>query len=112
MMPPHNAEGRLPGKEAASNTQSQATGFAIHSKTVAPGNAVTWRNEALRVISVLAHTRQPFTPDTLLQLLGYPPSSKMIGSAFATAKQQHIIEPVGAAVAEDGRLVRVWVRHR
>jgi hypothetical protein len=48
----------------------------------------------------------------LTQLAGYPPIPNQLGAAFATAKQQHIIEPVSAAVAADGRLVRIWVRHR
>jgi hypothetical protein len=55
----------------------------------------------------------PFHVDDFLMLAGYPPIPNQLGAAFATAKQQRLIEPVGAAVATDGRLVRVWVRsHR
>jgi hypothetical protein len=77
------------------------------------GKSTDWRKNALTVLEALANTGVPFHLDDFLMLAGDPPRSKMIGGAFAAAKQQHIIEAVGAAVASDGRLVRVWVRcHR
>jgi hypothetical protein len=91
-------------KPATGHTSARA-----HSTETA---AVVWRREAQRILSVLANTGQIFTADTLTQLAGYPPIPNQLGAAFATAKQQHIIEPVSAAVAADGRLVRIWVRHR
>lgn len=92
-------------KPATGHTPARA-----HSTETA---AVVWRREAQQVLAVLANTRHPFTADTLTQLAGYPPTPNQLGAAFATAKQQHIIEPVGATVGEGNRLVRVWLRsHR
>jgi hypothetical protein len=114
---PGNAEGRLPGEEsAAPYLYSPATGSSENSSRVhvSPlGGASTrtnfteWRTEALRVLTVLAGTGHPFTCDTLTQLAGHPPRPQQLGAAFAAAQQQHLIEVVGATIAEN-RLVRVW----
>jgi hypothetical protein len=65
------------------------------------------------VLEALANTGVPFHVDDFLMLAGDPPNVKQLGAVFAAARQQRIAEPVGAAVASDGRLVRVWVRcHR
>jgi hypothetical protein len=79
--------------------------------TATTSDSTVWRAEALRVLGVLSRTGQPFTADTLLQLVGSPPHHKQLGTVFAHAKRARLIEPVSAAVsAEDGRLLRVWVR--
>jgi hypothetical protein len=67
-----------------------------------------WRADAQRALRALARCGVPFHVDDLLMLVGYPPSTKQIGAIFATASSNHLIEIVGAALAEDGRLVRVW----
>jgi hypothetical protein len=76
-------------------------------------NVADWRQNAATVLGVLAHSGMPFHVDDFLMLAGDPPSVKQIGAAFQAAHRRRLIEPVGAAVANDGRLVRVWVRsHR
>jgi hypothetical protein len=94
-----------PGKETAPSDRT--------ASRVTP-TAVTWSAEAQRVLGILSRTGQTFTADTLTQLAGYPPNPHQLGAAFAHAKQASVIEPVSACVsAEDGRLLRVWVRcHR
>jgi hypothetical protein len=72
--------------------------------------AADWRQNAAAVLEVLANTGHPFTADTVTQLAGYPPNRHQLGSVLAAAKRQRIAEPVGAAVGEGNRLVRVWVR--
>jgi len=66
-----------------------------------------WRREAASVIQVLGRTGMPFHADDLTMLVGNPPCSKQIGSAFASAARQKLIRVVGAALV-GGRLVRVW----
>jgi hypothetical protein len=69
--------------------------------------STTWRREAQRVISVLAHTGHPFHVDDLAMLVGNPPNLKQLGACLAAAKRQRLIEVAGAALV-GGRLVRVW----
>jgi hypothetical protein len=77
------------------------------------GKSTDWRQNAATVLAALAHSGMPFHVDDFLMLAGDPPSAKQIGAALAAAKRARLIEPVGAALANDGRLVRVWVRcHR
>jgi hypothetical protein len=78
------------------------------SETIAAVNTnITWAADAKRILEVLAGTGVPFHVGDLLALAGYPPSKKQLGALFATASSSHLIEVVGAAIAED-RLVRVW----
>jgi hypothetical protein len=116
-MMPGNAEGRLPGEESAAPyinspvTGSTENSSRVHvsplSGTSTRNNSTDWRAEAAKVLGVLANTGIPFTCDTLTQLAGYPPDPHQLGTCLATAKQQRLIEVVGATIAEN-RLVRVW----
>jgi hypothetical protein len=84
-----------------------ATGASTRAKSTG------WRHNAATVLAALAHSGMPFHVDDFLMLAGDPPSAKQIGGAFEAARRRRLIEPVGAAVAGDGRLVRIWVRcHR
>jgi hypothetical protein len=107
---PGNGRGRLSREQAASIADGPVKDLAVNSKPAGASAAVVWRTEALRVLDTLAHCGMPFHVDDFLMLAGDPPSAKQIGAAFAAAKQQRLIEPVGATLANDGRLVRVWVR--
>jgi hypothetical protein len=48
MMSPPNAEGRLPGQEAASNANSRVSGYGIHPK---PGRLLPIADDPLDVIA-------------------------------------------------------------
>jgi hypothetical protein len=103
----------LEPQRAGPRTDSPEAAKPATGRTSTRAKSIDWRQNALTVLEALANTGVPFHVDDFLMLAGDPPCSKMIGGAFAAAKQQHIIEAVGAAVASDGRLVRVWVRcHR
>jgi hypothetical protein len=112
-MMPGNGRGHLSGEQAASNTPSPVTGSAVDSKPAGGSAAAEWRTEALHVITVLSRTGQTLDVDLVLMLTGLPPSPNHIGSVFAPARQQKIIEAVGAKVGDGGRLIRIYVRcHR
>jgi hypothetical protein len=67
-----------------------------------------WRRSAADVLSVLAGTGMPFFCDDVLMLVGAPPISKQLGSAFAAAQRQKTIQPAGAVIGHGRRLLRVW----
>jgi hypothetical protein len=103
-MPPNEAsppDGRR-GRPLARKTAPTDPTAASVTPTIA------WRTEAAKVLEALAHTGMPFHVADLLALTGYPPRPQQLGSAFAHAQQQRLIEVRGAAIAEN-RLVRVWV---
>jgi hypothetical protein len=59
-------------------------------------------------ISQLARSGRGFDIDDVLDLVGEPTDPHYPGAAFASARRQKLIEPVGARVGRGGRLVRVW----
>ena len=67
-----------------------------------------WAQGALLAIKQLSITGRGFTVDHLLDMVGAPSDSHYVGAVFAAAQRLRIIEPVGARVGGDGRLVRVW----
>ena len=67
-----------------------------------------WFQGALMALKQLALSGRGFTVDNLLELVGAPTDSHYVGAVFAAAQRLKIVEPVGARVGRDGRLVRVW----
>ena len=67
-----------------------------------------WTTGALLAIQQLAKIGRGFDVDHVLDLVGEPTDPHYLGAAFAVARRQKIIEPVGARVGRGGRLVRVW----
>jgi hypothetical protein len=67
-----------------------------------------WFQAALLAIQQLGQSGRGFTADHLLDMVGLPNEPHHVGAVFAAARRQRIAEAVGAAVAADGRLVRVW----
>jgi hypothetical protein len=96
------------GQGAASETPVRPDG--IEGLECAIENASTdwWFAGALLAIKQLAISGRGFTADHLLDMVGAPSDPHYLGAVFAAAQRQHVIEPVGARVGRDGRLVRVW----
>jgi hypothetical protein len=67
-----------------------------------------WFQGALVAIRQLALSGRGFTVDHLSSMIGEPPDPHYWGALFAAAQKLKIIEPVGARVGRDGRLVRLW----
>jgi hypothetical protein len=67
-----------------------------------------WYQGGLVAIRQLVRTRRVFTIDQLSDMIGEPPDPHYWGALFAGAQKLRIIEPVGARVGRDGRLVRLW----
>jgi hypothetical protein len=67
-----------------------------------------WFQGALMALKQLSISGRGFTVDNLLDLVGAPTDSHYLGAAFAAAQKLRIVEPVGARVGRNGRLVRVW----
>jgi hypothetical protein len=67
-----------------------------------------WFQGALVAIKQLALSGRGFTVDHVLDMVGTPPDPHYVGALLAAAQRLKIVEPVGARVGRDGRLVRVW----
>jgi hypothetical protein len=67
-----------------------------------------WWDGALLAIRQLALSGRGFTVDHLSSMVGEPPDPHYWGALLAAAQKLRIVEPVGARVGRDGRLVRVW----
>jgi hypothetical protein len=67
-----------------------------------------WFHGAMLAVRQLARSGRGFTVDHVLDMVGAPTDSHYLGALFAAAMRQRIVEPVGARVGRDGRLVRVW----
>ena len=59
-------------------------------------------------IRQLAMSGRGFTVDNLLDLVGAPTDPHYLGALFAAAQRLKFVEPVGARVGRNERLVRVW----
>jgi hypothetical protein len=67
-----------------------------------------WFQGAMVAIRQLAIGGRGFTVLHVKDMVGEPPDYHYWGALFSAAQRQRIIEPVGARVGSDGRLVRVW----
>lgn len=68
-----------------------------------------WWSPAWAAVRWLAKTRRTFTVDDLRGVgVGVPDAPCRWGALLAAARRSRLIEPCGAAIAADGRLVRVW----
>jgi hypothetical protein len=118
MSPP---EVRRAGPEASSPEVRSATDRTSTESDLTPGrpqdgldraieNAASdwWFQGALVAIKQLATSGRGFTVENLSGMVGEPPDPHYWGALFAAAQKLRIIEPVGARLGRDGRLVRVW----
>ena len=117
MPPPEEVPRRRPSAEAPPAVilvhQTQPTGGKSTpeeglDRAIENAASDWWFQGALLAIQQLALSRRGFTVDTLLDMVGQPSEPHHVGAVFAAAQRQRIAEAVGAAVAADGRLVRVW----
>src|SRR5829696_4450854 len=83
-------------------------GAASLDRAIANAAADWWTQGALTAIRQLAREHRGFTIDDVLDLVGEPTDPHYPGAAFASARRQKVVEPVGARVGRGGRLVRVW----
>lgn len=67
-----------------------------------------WHEGARLAALQLARSGRGFDADHVLDLVGQPPSPECVGALFAALQRSGEIEAVGARVARDGRLLRVW----
>lgn len=59
-------------------------------------------------VKQLALSGRGFTVDHIRDMAGGPEDPHYWGDLLAAARKLKIVEPVGARVGRDGRLVRVW----
>ena len=71
--------------------------------------SVDWWSEGARLaIRQLAQAGRGFDADHVLDMVGAPPSPECVGAIFAGLQRTGEIEAVGARIARDGRLLRIW----
>src|SRR5829696_5054514 len=106
----------MPGNRSGPGVRTEtATGNATNpslsdglNRAIENAAADWWTQGALTAIRQLARDSRGFTIDDVLDLVGEPTDPHYPGAAFASARRQRLIEPVGARVGRGGRLVRVW----
>src|SRR5215218_3053041 len=97
-----------PGEKAAPAENNGEASLDGLERAIENAVADSWTQGALTAIRQLARDRRGFTIDDVLDLVGEPTDPHYPGAAFASARRQKLIEPVGARVGRGGRLVRVW----
>lgn len=74
----------------------------------------TWMEDAVATIIGLSHTHEVFTADDLAREMRRPPSDKMPGAAFSTARGQGLIEAAGYTTSNTPSrhhgVIRTWRR--
>lgn len=88
-------------------TPAHADNSGVH-QAIRSARGDWWYEQAQLAIRQLAAEGRGFDVDHLIDLVGEPPAPEYVGAALAAAHRSKHIEAVGARVARDGRLLRIW----